>query len=1333
MKLWLLFACCAWSFFAISVPALENPRLSITNAQGEFIVSWPSTATDWVLEQSGDLRPSVPWTRVSSDLYQSNALSRYLRISALSGSRFFRLRKGPSMPGLNVPGLTGYWQLDEGAGQNSEEGIGSGTAMFLANTVWERGRIGPGALRFNGAAVGAGGSRAWVSNANYRVLPSFGQPFSVSLWFCPDALTIGWRALVGNDANGSSGWHVALHTSGPGTNYLVFAGTGAASSLSVTGRTLLLPGQWHQLTITHNGTEGSIYLDSALLGRGIGNVLTHAGPLYFGGGAGNYDSFWGRIDDVRTYTNALTHEQISLTGHWRFDENAGAFAKDSSIQGHHASLLDPAAWVPGRDGSGIGLSMSEVTIRNEDYVVLPATGGSFSLSFWLRPSGLPLGRSGLMSCGTTNDGWQMAVEVEGLGKTWLHFASTNSGGTLALRASLPLTNGVWTKVDATYNGGIATVYANARKVETQSGAIRGSRAPLMVGVAPNLANFAGAIDELRIYNRERDPAEIGPVAQTMWETVFLNSTTNLTLQGFGPAGKPLTYSIVPILTPTNGTVANTGGSPIATYTSGTRKGPDAFAYTVSDGEFTSDPAIVTVSVVEPHWLSLSGGAGGTRDGSSPARAWVASPASALDAIWKTNNYYDCFFYAPGEYETSGSKYRERITENPGCKHIGSGSSGVSQTKLKLVGSLEHWDEEFIFAPLHGGAYCDGFEVHHMILDCNAVNLPKFIRGEPVWFRIPLATTQRVETVTLRWANKPSLVPNWRLGRPIEFSVCTRRFADNAYSTNCTMFTSTGQVDVVTIGAQADELLVRLDRRAAGVDFYSLAEVELAGGVMSLATATIPGGGESRLDSQHSILRAVDEIPSSAWASGPENQVQITLPLAAGTSLSQLNLHWNCKTLENGIRLGPAAEYSIRARDENSGQYYEVPFVRHVQTAEGWETNTFGTIQSTNTIVTDQLQILLTSREPMVGYYSLRELTLQNGLAPVMMRLPTADSSFTWGDYSILRAFDKDSDTQWASDTQGMIGAIFAVGNNMKFTHLKVVGFGTKAGRECFPFFHQVYPGPGNETMHHGNVLIEDCLITEPAPNNRDGVTALGLFTSHPNTVTNAVVRRCTITGLRSHFRYSNGVFANHAENCLVQDCGSGSYFEPSPVLVVGSVLIRSNQFINVDYGVPLVAYSSEQLGSVTCLNNEILLNGVGGWGIGFLDTAVAGRGSSVTNMTALNNIIRYADWVPRPTYPDRGVFYSDIHNAVFGNNVVVLGTASALRVRQCPDGWPLELEADCNGQKPDILGPPPCIDTLLPGYRRAWFNNRNLSGTLLDVRFSNNGIDGLSSQQQWQE
>jgi hypothetical protein len=121
----------------------------------------------------------------------------------------------------------------------------------------------------------------------------------------------------------------------------------------------------------------------------------------------------------------------------------------------------------------------------------------------------------------------------------------------------------------------------------------------------------------------------------------------------------------------------------------------------------------------------------------------------------------------------------------------------------------------------------------------------------------------------------------------------------------------------------------------------------------------------------------------------------------------------------------------------------------------------------------------------------------------------------------------------------------------------------------------------------------------------------------------------------------------------------------------------------------------------------------------------------------LNNVIRYADWrVPTSSAVKGGILYSDISHSVVGNNVIALGTDNALRVRQFPAGVIFPPAEDC-----DYMATPPggglsypsSLDVLPSGYRRAWFNNRELSGTLIDVRFWFYDVNGYASQQQWRD
>jgi len=96
----------------------------------------------------------------------------------------------------------------------------------------------------------------------------------------------------------------------------------------------------------------------------------------------------------------------------------------------------------------------------------------------------------------------------------------------------------------------------------------------------------------------------------------------------------------------------------------------------------------------------------------------------------------------------------------------------------------------------------------------------------------------------------------------------------------------------------------------------------------------------------------------------------------------------------------------------------------------------------------------------------------------------------------------------------------------------------------------------------------------------------------------------------------------------------------------------------------------------------------------------------------------------------------DIQHAIYGNNIIALGTLNDLRVRQYPDGFipGAVTPEDCD--HPGVVQPgpssyPPSLDVLPPGYRRAWYNNRDLSGALRTVRYSAWGVDGPASQQQW--
>jgi hypothetical protein len=1316
------------NFSAMAEEPGDVPGLSLVRSNGSLVISWPTTsALNWVLEQTDHLTGSDFWSRISPALYSTDGATSVVLQPLPEQTRFYRLRRVEPA----IPELTAAWSFDEGAGQTSEDSahLTDAVIVYSANADWSSGRVGASALWFNGQAEGAG-TRAWFTNTAYRVIPPPGEPFSISFWLRPDELAAGWRTLMGHAATGGGGWQALLHSAGPGTNYFVVRSESGGTPTSISGRTLLLPGQWRQFTFTHDGTLGSIYLDTSLLAREPLPMAYDDGPVFIGSGVAGSNSFLGSIDELRTFTRCLSDEDLSLAARWDFDEVGGSHALDGSINGRHASLAREDR-VPGRSGLALDLTTNQMIIANRDQLILPPNGNAFSLSFWVKRNTSSPGTARLMSCAhRTNAGWHLDVDTSAMGVTSIALTSTNTGGTLELVGAVPLAEGAWSRIDITHNGGSATLYCNGRKIQTAPGAIRASRAPLIVGGMNN--HFDGAIDDVRIYARELDAAEIGPVAATMWETALLGTTTNFVLNGAGPRGRSLTYAVQ--TTGTRGSVSIVPASGLVTYQAPLDKGPDTFTYTVSDGEWSSEPAVVTMSVVQPHWLAPNGGTVQPLDGSSPQQAWAAGNPDALDAIWKTNNFYDCFFYAPGEYQTRGWKYVVRGTAHPGCKHIGSGAD-AGGTTIKLVDTWAAHEEGVIFSVAHGWVTCDGFEVHNLVLDCNAENNPKYERGEPIWIRIPLNEPSLVDAITLRWREGNAGGFFHRFGRAAQFRVCTRQLVGGNYITNCMDHTSTGSVDVVTLNSFTDEILLYLDRRAANVDYYGLNEVEVSGAAVSLPSATQTNGTPSRLDAQHTPTSLVDGNPRTFWASGSETVVELVIPLAPGTWLNQINLDWHCQTVSNAVRFGAASDFTVRARNEQSGEYLDVPITRHPVTAEGREPVTFGGMGQTNVIVTDRLAILLKARAPAVNFYALKEIGIfQNWWAPVNPRVPTSLNNL--GE-NIIRAFDADLGTGWASGMQGQLSAFELAGSNMKLTNLKIKGFGTKAGKECFP----LHIFANYSRQHFGNVLVEDCVLAEPAASNSDGLTGITIGAWAPATMTNAVARRCIVTNLGPRFSYASAFSATHVENCFADNCSGGVYFEPDRTNAddLGYTLIRSNRFVNVGKGIYLLFHPAAQFDFLTCLDNEIVLRPFGaGIGIGACDTCAVGESGTIRGLIALNNIIRYEGWDNPASQYNWGLYASDVRHAIFGNNLVHMGPTLSLRVRHYPAGviYPPPAVEDCEG---NITLPPfdvmytQDLDVLPAGYRRAWFNNYDLSGTRLDVRTSNNGIDTPALQQQWSE
>ena len=203
----------------------------------------------------------------------------------------------------------------------------------------------------------------------------------------------------------------------------------------------------------------------------------------------------------------IRFSQKGLVGHWRFDEETGSTAKDSSPYGNDGTIYG-ATRVRGIIGKA--LSFDGV----DDYVVTSALSRytSGTILAWINPHEdiIPPPSGNYPNIA----GWKADPSIyiqANTGRPYLQIIFP-SAGIKDLVANTPLTANQWQMIAATweYDGTITTMRIFRNGVEDAT--------PLVVNDAPptdalefyigRKCLYKGLIDEVRIYNRALSPGEI---------------------------------------------------------------------------------------------------------------------------------------------------------------------------------------------------------------------------------------------------------------------------------------------------------------------------------------------------------------------------------------------------------------------------------------------------------------------------------------------------------------------------------------------------------------------------------------------------------------------------------------------------------------------------------------------------------------------------------------------------------------------------------------------------------------------------------------------------------
>ncbi len=198
-----------------------------------------------------------------------------------------------------------------------------------------------------------------------------------------------------------------------------------------------------------------------------------------------------------------------LVAYWKLDEAEGSIARNY-VTGNEGVLHGEPLWQPAGGKKAGALQLDGI----DDYVstafVLDPAAGPFSVFAWVR-GGAP-GQVVISQLNGAN--WLRADAAQGCLMTELYTSGRGAG---PLRSKVMITDGAWHRVGFAWDGAQRRLYVDDILVaeDTQAG-LGGSAGGLYIGAGKTLdaaSFFSGLIDDVRIYSRALDAAEVAELAR----------------------------------------------------------------------------------------------------------------------------------------------------------------------------------------------------------------------------------------------------------------------------------------------------------------------------------------------------------------------------------------------------------------------------------------------------------------------------------------------------------------------------------------------------------------------------------------------------------------------------------------------------------------------------------------------------------------------------------------------------------------------------------------------------------------------------------------------------
>lgn len=310
-----------------------------------------------------------------------------------------------------------------------------------------------------------------------------------------------------------------------------------------------------EITLWVNGKKVGISTD------GVGPPSADTANLLIGGTTTN--NFDGKIDEFKVYSSELTQAELSIdmnansnsalggvlgshtnegfagnppVAWYKTDENSGVSANDTSGNNLTGTLTNGPIWISGKNGQALKFDGSNDSVNINDNDVLDFTT-AVTLEAWIKPDS-PSPEQQIISKtnGSCADSWWLGLNSSKF--TFVHKRQADCNPNQYVETSTINAN-QWYHVVGVFDGSTSYIYLNGKleaSNSTSPESIIANTTRLTLGArGDDTLYFKGLLDNVRIYNYARTPAQIAydynrgaPVAHYKFDECQGTTTYNST-------------------------------------------------------------------------------------------------------------------------------------------------------------------------------------------------------------------------------------------------------------------------------------------------------------------------------------------------------------------------------------------------------------------------------------------------------------------------------------------------------------------------------------------------------------------------------------------------------------------------------------------------------------------------------------------------------------------------------------------------------------------------------------------------------------------------------------